>query len=345
MAIGYKQESAVKVAGFTNQLGLLDGYRVVRSCLVKSQVAILMYHRVEQQKNPWFFPYSITISDFENQLIYLVKHYSILSLNELVSHIYEQKPLPKKAVVITFDDGYKDNYLYAYPILKKYALPATVFLTTGHIGRGELFWWDKISYVLQHTRCDALELDEMGLYHLKSDGERLRVASILKKKLAGLPEQKKNLLVERIVNMSAVKIPAVLGREMILSWDEVREMDRDGITFGAHSVTHALFSKLLPEELKHEITQSKKDIEENIGQAVTAFSYPGGRFSNNTTNLLKESGFRCALTSVPSMTTSESNPYELGRIVGGWTFDVFKALLFGLYTDFHALTSRMNRAR
>ena len=345
MAVAYKLELARQVAMFANHLGMLDGYRFLRACLVKSQVAILMYHRVVPQRDIWFLPYSITVSGFENQLIYLIKQYTLLSLDELVDHISERRPLPKKAVVITFDDGYKDNYTYAYPILKKYGVPATVFLITGHIGNEELFWWDKITHVLQHTMCDALELDEIGFYPLKTNGERLRAASTLVKKLNGLPEPKKNALIERIVDMSAVNIPAGLGKEMILSWDEVREMNHGGIAVGAHSLTHPILTNLPPEQAKREIIDSKKIIEEMVNQPVTAFSYPGGRFSNDTTSLLKEGGFRCALTSVPRMTNPESNPYELGRLVAGWTFYVFKAFLCGLYPDLHALASRMNRTR
>jgi peptidoglycan/xylan/chitin deacetylase (PgdA/CDA1 family) len=342
MVIRYKQESAIKVIGFVNRLGLLDGYRVLRTCVTKPQVAILMYHRVEPRKNPWFSPYSVTIPEFENQIIYLLKHYTILPLNDLVDRIYEHKPLPKKAVVITFDDGYRDVYLHAYPILKRYGIPATVFLTTGPVVHREPFWWDKITYVLQRTACNLLELDELGLYQLKSNYERLGAASVLVKRLARLPEQEKNLFLERIINMSGVSIPAGLGGEIVLSWDDVREMNRGGITIGAHSANHSMMSGLSPEEISREITQSKKDIEENIEYDVTAFSYPSGRFHDGVAKCLKDNGFRCALTSIPNMTTSESNPYELGRVVGGWTFGVFKVFLSGLYTDVHALASRMN---
>ena len=345
MAVGNKQELAGLIAGCANKLGMLDGYRVMREVVVKPHAAILMYHRVEPKKNSWFFPYSITTSDFETQLKYLLKHYTILSLEELVENIYKRKPISKKAVVLTFDDGYKDNYLYVYPILKKYGVPATIFLTTGPIDSGELFWWDKITYVLRHTIREVLTLDGIDSYPLKSNNERLRAASTLIKGLAKLPEPQKSLLIEKIVNMSGVNIPAGLGKEINLTWDEVREMSHGGIAIGAHSVTHPLFSILSPEEVKKEIIQSKKDIEGKIDRAVTAFSYPGGKYSSETTQFLKDSSFQCALTSVPGMNTSISNPYELGRIIGGWTYAVFKALLFGLYTDLYSLASVTKMAR
>ncbi len=333
MIESYKLKLASQVAMFCNRLGMLDGYRFLRTGLVKSQVAILMYHRVVPQRDNWFLPFSITVADFENHLKYLTNQYTILSLDELVGRIYEKKSLPKKAAVITFDDGYKDNYIYAYPILKRYSVPATVFLIAGHIDSGELFWWDKIMYVLQHTACRTLELDEIGLYSLRSNDERRRVAHKLIKRLTSIPEQKKKTLIERIVGMSAVNIPAGLSKEMILSWDNVREMNHGGVAIGAHSMTHPRLAKLSPEQAKYEIIQSKKVIEERTGQPVTAFAYPHGIFSNDTTSFLKESGLRCALTSDQKMVTSQSNPYELGRIIAMETLGLFKTFLFGLHSD------------
>jgi peptidoglycan/xylan/chitin deacetylase (PgdA/CDA1 family) len=344
MAVGYKWELTELAASLANKLGLLDGYRGLRKRLVKPQAAILMYHRVELRKNPWFFPYSVMVSDFENQLKYLVRHYTVISLEELVNSIYENKPFPSNAAVITFDDGYKDNYRYAFPIIKKYGVPASIFLTTGPMESGELLWWDKIIYVLQRTARKALEIDSIGAYPVGSGTERLRATSRLTKRLFRFSEPERNALLERIVALCDVKIPTGLGKETNLTWDEVREMNRNGITFGAHSVTHPLFSKLSPEEARREIVQSKKDIEENIDESVTAFSYPGGRFSDETTRVLKENGFRCALTSVPGMITSGANPYELSRILGGWTYAVFKAMLSGLYPDLNVLSHRNNTA-
>jgi len=132
---------------------------------------------------------------------------------------------------------------------------------------------------------------------------------------------------------------------MILSWDEVKEMNGEGVTLGAHSMTHPILTKVSPEQAKSEILDSKKNIEEKVNQPVTAFCYPGGKFDRNMISPLEEGGFRCALTGISRIATLESNPYELERIVGGWTFDVFKAFLFGFYPDLQALASRITRVR
>ena len=116
--------------------------------------------------------------------------------------IQQGKSLPEKAVVITFDDGYKDNYLYAYPILKKHRIPATIFLATGHIDTGKLFWWDKVSYVIRHTNVGQLNLGELGTYSVQSDLDRFHTNFIITEGLKKLPNVRKNLLIEKLLNIS-----------------------------------------------------------------------------------------------------------------------------------------------
>ncbi len=344
MAVGYTLGLATQAAMFANHLGMLDGYRFLRACLVKSQVAILMYHRVVPKRDIWFFPYSITVSDFENQLIYLIKQYTLLSLDELVDHISEQKPLPKKAVVITFDDGYKDNYIYACPILKKYNVPAAIFLVSDYIGTGELFWWDKVSYAIYNTALESLGLGQLGTYSLRSAEDKLRAISNIITSLNELIEEQKNLVIEDLVDISGVNIPVDLGKELILSWDEIREMSNNGITFGAHTATHPILTKLLLEEARKQIIKSKKRIEEEIGHAVTLFSYPNGApgdYNEDIKEFLRASGFTCAVTGVPPrLVTPGTDVYELGRTSPGWNFDTFKFYL-KLFPDLRSMLGRV----
>ncbi|MCL0059462.1 polysaccharide deacetylase family protein [Dehalococcoidia bacterium] len=319
-------------ASTANYLGFLDVYAYLRRKITKSQVAILMYHRVSPKQDDWSFE-RLSPKNFEMQMKYFCRNYEIISLNDLVQYIKQEKPFPKKAVVITFDDGYKDNYLYAYPILKKYRIPATIFLTSGHIGRGDLFWWDKVSYIVQHTKINQLDLDEFGNYPLQSKSEKFEATSTITENLKKLPDKKKNLLIEELLITSGVEIPIDLGKEFILSWNEVIEMSNNGIDFGAHTVTHPILTNLSLPQIEWELIQSKKEIERMTGKQITTFAYPNGNFNTEISKLLKKNGFTCAVTTIPKLVRPKDHIYELGRIESGKEFCKTKVVLSGAWDD------------
>jgi len=326
-------EMKTTAAAIANRLGLIDSYAFFRRKLTKSQVAILMYHRISSSKDNWSLkPLSPQI--FEQQIGYFCRRYKILSLDELAQYIHQGESLPEKAVVITFDDGYKDNYLHAFPVLEKYKVPATIFLTTGHIGSGNLFWLDKVRYIIQHTTINRINLNELVNYSLESEADKHRSSFAIANSLNKLPENNKNLLIEKLLSVSNVDIPADLGRELVLSWDEVREMSNNGIIFGAHTVNHPVLTNMPLEQAKWEISQSKKDIEENLGKRVTAFAYPNGDFNPEIVKFIKESGFTCAVSVLPGkLLSAKDSPYELGRIQAFEDFNKFKVALCGLLGD------------
>ncbi|MCX6659197.1 MAG: polysaccharide deacetylase family protein, partial [Candidatus Bathyarchaeota archaeon] len=191
---------------------------------------------------------------------------------------------------MTFDDGYKDIYFTAYPVLRKYGAPATVFLTTGHIGTGELFWWDKIGYVIYNSRLDRIELNGVSHSLRTTEEKRKTVDALLAEADTGSEDQKK-MLINNLATAGGVKIPDGLGEELILSWSEIQAMSNDGIDFGAHTVTHPVLTRVSLEQAKYEIFQSKVEIENRLNKQVTAFAYPrgmAGDFNAQTVELLKQ---------------------------------------------------------
>lgn len=326
------------LAYIANRLRLLDAYELLIGCLVKSRATILVYHRFwDITKYPWRLE-PITVQDFECQIQYLSQKYRLVPLDKLVQCIQDKEPFPSRSMAITFDDGNRDNYLYTYPILKKYNVPATIFLVSGHIDARELFWWDRVSYVIHNTALETLELDQLGVYWLQSTEDRIRADAAIRVRLSELTEEQRNLSIQNLAIVARVDIPINLGEELILSWDEVREMSKDGFTFGAHTITHPILTKLPVEEARRQIIESKKRIEEEVGQVVTAFSYPHGAYNNSIKEILKESEFTYALTSVPRLVTLEKGLYELGRTIPGWNFDTFKFYL-QLYPDLKGMLS------
>jgi hypothetical protein len=215
--------------------------------------------------------------------------------------------------------------------LRKYNAPATIFLTTGYIGCSWPF--HKACFAVWNTGVGEFEVDGLGRYCLKSSGDRLIAMNKITTGLMKLPEREKNLMVETLLKVLGVDLPDGFGEGLSLSWDEVLEMSQNGISFGAHTVTHTNLTRLPIEEARREIVQSKKEIEKRVGAPCTLFAYPNGEFNAEIIELLNESGFKGAVTTIPGMITKRANPFMLNRITAGSDFYTFKAYLSGLYPD------------
>jgi peptidoglycan/xylan/chitin deacetylase (PgdA/CDA1 family) len=330
-----------------SKTGFFSAYGSIRSRLYKQHIPIIVYHRVSKVDD---YPWSLTPvspQDFEKEIRYLIHRYRIISLDELADSFSNLKKLPPKTAVITFDDGYKDVFLNAYPILKKFKVPATVFLTTGHIGTRELFWWDKVGYVIWKTKNSTFDLGELGTYYLNSDNDRIQTTNVINEILKIKPHEHKNELIKMIIRHSGVDIPPKLGEELIMSWDDIKEMRGNGVNFGAHTVSHPILTRLPLEAARKEILDSKKHIEKELGQEITTFCYPNGEpgdYSGDIENILQSNGFKCAITLTPTAFVSpKSRIYELPRIPGTTSFDTFKLVTSGLYTDLFNFWSLVRR--
>jgi len=328
------------IADTANNLRLLDGYGFLRRQITGSQVAILIYHRVCPKIDDWSGG-GIDPQYFTQQIEYLLRNkYQIISLDTLAQNLATGNRLPEKAVVITFDDGYKDNYIYAFPILKKYNISATIFLATGHIGTNKLFWWDKIKYILMNTNLSSMAIDDLGDYPLASKLDKLLAATAIIEKLKMMPEEKKSLFEKELGDL----IPGdtdQLASNLTLCWEDVKKMSRSGIGFGAHSVNHPVLTSLPMEKANWEITNSKKDIELMLGKNVTAFSYPNGDLNGGLINLVKESGFTCAVAVSPKkLIGMNDNLWALSRISASVDFNKFKVMLCGLWGDLQYVLNR-----
>lgn len=325
----------MKIKGFTasiaNYSGILDSYAFLRRKLKQSQVAILLYHRIYPRIDGYLKP--MNPENFERQMEYLHRNFTIVSLDDLVNYIKSEKSLPKKAAVVTLDDGYKDNYLYAFPILQKYRVPATIFLTTNCITNNSLFWWDQVSYVIQHTSVKQLNLDGIGFFQLQPKYRKVHVQSTIIERLKKVTEKDKNLLIERLRKLSRVEIPYDVGKELILSWNDITEMHKSNIGFGAHTANHPILANVTLEQARSEIVESKKSIEDRLGANVTSFAYPDGNFNPRIVELVRKSGFTNAVTITRKLTGLRDCVFKLCRINAPEDFNEFKMCLSGLSCD------------
>jgi peptidoglycan/xylan/chitin deacetylase (PgdA/CDA1 family) len=269
----------------------------------KDLLPILAYHRVLDEP-AGLFPFdeqvvSATPGDFRNQMRFVRDNFEVVSFDDLHRFETAGRPWPRRALIITFDDGYRDNYTNAFPILKELGLKATIFLATGHIGSGKPFWWDSVAFLVKNTRLTEIPLPTgPRLPSLNGNQSRREAIDILLGWLKKAPEAEKNRLLAALPAILKVEVPAKLVRGTHLNWDEVREMSREGIEFGSHTVTHPVLANVSEKQLEIELSQSKRTIEARIGKEVLAFAYPvGGRsFVRRTQEAVSRCGYRFAVS-------------------------------------------------
>ena len=316
-------------------------YMYFRKRIFGSHIVIFVYHRVTPIEDNIFVT-NICPEEFEKQIRYLKENFKIYSLEKLIN-VLENNQINKKEseniAVITFDDGYKDNYIYALPILKKYQIPATVFLVTEYIGKDKLFWWDKIEYIIYHTKKREINMPNFGKFLITDNKEKFNCFLFLLKKFKRMPDDLKEKYINELKNICYVKIPFGLGKKMILSWDEICEMKNNEISFGAHTLTHANLANMNLEEAEKEILQSKAMIEDKLKGDVRSFAYPyGSKFYNHDIiKLLEKKGFVCAVTTSEKLISKSEfyNLYSLPRVSAGNYYCSFTIKASGMFSDFN----------
>jgi peptidoglycan/xylan/chitin deacetylase (PgdA/CDA1 family) len=291
---------------------------------------VLMYHQVAGEgdtENKYLMKgLYVFQSTFEKQMAFIKKKYHPLSLSQLVDSLIENRPLPKNAVVITFDDGWRDNFLYAYPVLKKYEIPAVVFITTDFIETGEIFWFLKAAVLHQFGGLTFAQFSDIfGDYAHKPNMTPSEtppdylafVHNDLEEFMEYLKQFKDDQILkflEEMTEASGSDIKELLSRRLMLSWAEINEM-RDPVEAGSHGCSHRIMTALPPEVVKKELAESKKIIEEKTGRMTTLFAYPNGDCNEDIKRMVKEAGYRAAVvTTGAGDTADEPDPYAIKRI-------------------------------
>lgn len=273
---------------------------------------ILAYHKVSPEAHPFFEAVDPLV--FEQQILFLKRCYKVMDLEELVERS-RRGEVPERAVAITFDDGYRDNYEHAFPILKRHGLPATIFLVTGVIGTGEVIWHDRIfdSFrfaTRKRARLRHTDLPELILETVEAQHQSLK---LVLDKAKGLHGEGRLRFVEEVERALQ---PAACQPQRMLNWEQVREMRDAGIAFGSHSVTHPVLSRIPRAELVKELRESKRVLSDHLGAPIRAFAYPNGKtrdYNHEVKMVLKECGYTCAATCEWGFNPVFSDPYALKR--------------------------------
>jgi peptidoglycan/xylan/chitin deacetylase (PgdA/CDA1 family) len=281
---------------------------------------------------------SATPTQFESQMRYLRRHMHLVSLSDVLDYLEGKTTLPPAAVAVTFDDGFGDTYRYAFPILKRYAVPATLFLTTNYIDTGRPFWFELVAYLVFRVDPGALEIEGLdGTIQAFPIGttlkERTRSLRQLHEILKGLPDARRAGIVELWSQRYARLVAyGALGHSRPISWTQVIEMASAGIEFGSHSVTHPNLTQLTDDALHWELSESKRVLEERLQRRVDLLAYPIGTasaFNARVVAAVERAGFKLAATYIAGANPlKDLKRYELRRhgIGLGTTARYFRAL-------------------
>lgn len=272
---------------------------------------------------------------FERQIAWLVRHFRFLSMDELVEHFHQKKPVPANSVVLTLDDGYVDNYTNALPILERHRVPATIYLVTDSIETGELPWPQRLAWVLARTELDTLVLDlpERIGFSLKTIQQRVKALRALKEIRKNLSMHDQLVLFQSVVDQC--RVPTPKGR--MLNWDQVREMRRRGITFGSHTVHHPFMKRLPLEDARWELVESKRIMEERLGEPVRHFCFPHGSYGEAVGRLAREAGYASYFIPGGLNRTNDHrrSPFQLRRLgISDEELPILAMSTTRLFTDF-----------
>ncbi len=314
-------------AAFEKFVGILEHTDGERQNLFR----VLTYHRVDYpQAQPGLDPGLISASPdaFEAQMKYLAANYDVVSVEDILEAFQGggQPALPARAVTVTFDDAYRDFAQNAWPVLKQYRIPVTVFVPTAFPDHPErYFWWDRLFNAIHTT--DQGELDSsLGRLPISTAAQRSHSYKQVKNHIKTLPNEAAMKEVDQICNDLGVSPQA----NCVLGWDSLRELANEGLTLGAHTQTHPIMNSITPEEMREEAIGSKQDLEREIGSVPKVFAYPSGIHNNDAVKVVEQTGFGLAFTTERGVNEiAHADRLRLRRInVGiGTTIPILRAQL------------------
>jgi peptidoglycan/xylan/chitin deacetylase (PgdA/CDA1 family) len=329
-----------KGLGLLHRAGVFALARRIR----RSHAVVLTYHGVLSGDDDTYHYLNanfVAAGAFERQMAHIARYYRPIAMSDLIACYERGTAPPPGSVAVTFDDGFANNGTVAFPILKRYGVPFTIFLATGLIGRerGQL-WTERVKRAVFLSSFEQVEFELSGrriTFTLRSANEREDAARSIVVHLKRLSVADRDALLERVEATFGRKELQIEDEERyrFLTWDEVRALSAEGVEFGAHTVNHAIVSTLDDAQLLLEITESKRAVEAALAKECYAFAYPNGSaadFGRRDQNALRQAGYRCAFALDGGLNGTHPDLFALRRVNISRAFDqpTFEGTLSGL---------------
>jgi peptidoglycan/xylan/chitin deacetylase (PgdA/CDA1 family) len=287
------------------------------------RLTVLAYHRIADVTDPEFDTYVSNVSAspraFRAQLDHVGRHFDVIDLGRLLAWLEGTAGFPRRPLLVTFDDGYRDNFEHAHPALRERGLPAVLFVTTGFVDGSRPLYWDRLARGFHRTRRSSVTVAG-GELCWEGPGERAAALHEVIRRLKQLPEDEKQAAVDAILPSLGEPDEDAARPPLSMDWSQVRELARHGIAIGGHTHTHPILSRLPLERAQAEIRTCLGRIEGELGRPVRSFAYTNGGaadFGPEHERFLSQLGVRVAFTLVPGparWTEVRARPLAIRRI-------------------------------
>jgi peptidoglycan/xylan/chitin deacetylase (PgdA/CDA1 family) len=310
------------------------GKRLVRRTLLRSgalrlagqavppYLTVLRYHSVREE--PELYANSIGAGivhsrrAFAEQMELLARRFHPVSLGETLHFLRREKPIPRRAVVVTFDDGYADNFEIVAPVLARFGIQAAFYLTVGSVASGNPPWFCRLRRAFASTQkkvwTDSTDGSVRSLAALKEGEAAYRIAADRCARLAGKAQEQALQAIERDLDVE----PLSAREGLMLSWEQARALQQAGHTIGSHTLTHPNLAHVEEAAARQELEESKRILEKEVGVPVVHFSYPhptlDPHWTEQTVAMTEKAGYQTAVTATAGPVQKRDNPLTVRRI-------------------------------
>lgn len=238
----------------------------------------------------------MTTSVFKDMLAFLRREFHVMDAGE-----QSLANATKPAVMITIDDGWADNFQFGLPLLREHQTAASLFVVTGLIGTDRTFWIEQL-YAAHHAQQDVLR-ERLHMHHASLP----EVIETLKR----IGREERKVLLNGIVD----EAKPCSSTDRMLTWEQVRELENDGVTIGSHTVTHPLLTHESAEKVAYELAESKEHLQMRLGAGPRDFAYPNGDFNTDVTAAVRAQGYRRAFTTEARWASENDDPFAIPRFL------------------------------
>ncbi len=270
-----------------------------------------------------------TAADLSEEIKFLKETFRIVSMDEMMADI--NKPLSlRETAVLTFDDGYRDNYEYVYPVLRKHNVPASIFITCNIIDNKDMLWFDRVAFLFGKLPAGEYRVPFLGKALVPKQGKR-RASIIFAESLKPLKKEHLDEIIGCLEKAAGVKLDEALFKalNLYLNAGDIKTMSADGVCIGAHTLSHCILNRVSPENAEREMVESKRILESITGRSVDYFSYPDGKIEETDRYLVDMAarcGYKAAVTTNFGLNRNLScdDALALRRVCGGQNFLDFR---------------------